>query len=340
MRLVVKTYIVGLLASKFIYRLLSARVPHNQAIVLMYHSVADDADDIDSWTVVRCGNFMRQVDLLRRSHDVVSLDEALGRIYTQESFDRPIAVLTFDDGHSGLAEVLLPVLEREQIPVTAYIATGHVLSGRAFWFDRVINALQLTRPLDIDLHREGLATYRIDPLSREGAWPAIRQVLDDLKTLDGEPREAAADRIVALAGDARRRDCRRIRPLSVDELRALGACRQVTIGAHTHAHEILTRISVEQARSSIVRSRQLLQEWTGRTISHFAYPSGACSPQLMRLVKELGFSSAAGSRAAPWTRRWSRYEIPRIAVGRYDTPEQFRLSLIGGLRRILGLRAR
>ena len=45
-------------------------------------------------------------------------------------------------GHSGWLEHLAPIVEREALPVTLYVATGHVQSGQPYWFDAVVNAVQ------------------------------------------------------------------------------------------------------------------------------------------------------------------------------------------------------
>lgn len=335
----IKPFIITLLASPPIYPWLSAMLARNRAVVLMYHEICDDAHDIDAWTVVRNSKFLRQIEFLRKSHEIVSLDEALRRIYSGQPLDRPIATLTFDDGYSGMAEVLMPILEREQIPATMYLATGHIESQRLYWYDRAINALQVARPLDLNLRREGLSTYRIEPAAGTSVWPQIRQLLDDLKPIDPSRRETLVDRVVERASDVPKLEFRCVRPLTIDQVRALGASPVVTIGAHTHGHEVLTRISEQDARTSIVRGRSLLQDWSGQDVRHFAYPSGACNQQLVRLVETLGFSSAVATTNDLWTSRFSRYQIPRIGIGRWDSPNNFRLQVIGGLRRLAGLRA-
>lgn len=339
-RAVIKPLIIGLLASAPIYPWLCARLIRNRAVVLMYHEICDDAHDIDAWTVLRSSKLLRQIEFLRKSHEIVSLETALRRVYSEQPLERPIATLTFDDGYSGMAEVLMPILEREQIPATIYLATGHIESQRLYWYDRLINVLQVARALDLDLRREGFSTYRIEPAAGTSVWPQLQRLLDDLKPIEPGRREMLVDHVVQLASEVPKLEFRCVRPLTIDQVRALGASPVVTIGAHTHGHEVLTRISEQDARTSILRGRSLLQDWSGQEVRHFAYPSGACNRQLVRLIETLGFSSAVATTNDLWTSRFSRYQIPRIGIGRWDSHDDFRLQLIGGLRRLTGLRAR
>src|SRR6187200_2180919 len=70
---------------------------------------------------------------------------------------RPAAVLTFDDGGAGNHQHLLPVVEEARVPVTVFVATGHVESGQLYWFDRVVNALQVVEPISLDMRDVGLS---------------------------------------------------------------------------------------------------------------------------------------------------------------------------------------
>jgi peptidoglycan/xylan/chitin deacetylase (PgdA/CDA1 family) len=123
--------------------------------------------------------------------------------------------------------------------------------------------------------------------------------------------------------------------MSIEALQRLAASRFVTIGAHSHDHQLLTRIGADAARASIARSRDLLRRWTGQAVDHFAYPSGAYDDEVMRLVQDLGFRSAVTTEGGLWTVRAPLHAIPRIAVGRYDSAAVFGINLLGGLRRLM-----
>jgi peptidoglycan/xylan/chitin deacetylase (PgdA/CDA1 family) len=319
-------------AADAVYPVIRALRPGQRATaVLMYHTLGDDDACFDAWTVLRRADFIAQVEALRRTHHLVSLDDALSEGPGRRS--KPLAVLTFDDGNASLHSHLLPIVERERLPVTIYVATGHLESRQPYWFDALMVAFQQPLAVPIDLRAHRLATYRLDQAPGPDRWLAISRVLEDLKTLDPAAREAAAADALAQAGTgpapARAASANPLLPLTLDQLRDLGASRWVTIGSHTHGHELLDQIPTVQAVASIERSRDLLKAWTGRTIDHFAYPNGNHDDALVETVGRLGFRSAVTTQPALWDRSFRPHAIPRLGVGRYDGLDRLKLALLG-----------
>lgn len=327
-----RQFVCAVLASRAVLPRLRRRLLHHRATVLMYHELAEDRDDIDAWTVVRKSDFLRQVDYLRQHYEIGTLDDVLQRLQSGARFARPPAVLTFDDGAAGNHDVLLPIVEALALPVTIFVATGQVLDQRLYWFDRLINALQGTRRHVLELTAHGLGRYLINERKGAGKWVEIQRLLTDLKALAPDRREDATDRVVAGIAQDGPAHGYQIRALRVAQVTALAASRWVTIGAHSHCHNLLTQLSDVAAEASVRRSRELLRDWTGRAVDHFAYPSGAYSAALMRTIERLGFASAVTTEETLWGAQHPRYCIPRIGIGRFDSLESFKVQLLGGAR--------
>lgn len=322
-----KTLAKRALAAPLPYAALRARAWRGAPVTLLtYHTLGADDEDFDAWTVLKRGDFERQVALLRRDYDVVALDEALA---PAASNARPRAVLTFDDGHSGWFEHLLPIVEREALPVTLYVATGHVQGATAYWFDAVVNALQTVEPLTLDTGAAGLGRITLNRERGEANWLRLSALLEAMKALNAPVREALAKKLVTAAAGQRQPRFQRLMPLSVDQVRSLAASRWVTLGSHSHGHELLDEIALDAARDSIARSIALLQEWTGRRIEHFAYPNGNHNAALAAVLPGLGLKSAVTTKKGLWRRGASPYALPRVAVGRFDDDARWRLNLLG-----------
>jgi peptidoglycan/xylan/chitin deacetylase (PgdA/CDA1 family) len=323
---VLKTLAKRALTANAPYAALRARALRGNPVTLLtYHTVGADEDDFDAWTVLRRSDFLAQVERLRRDYDIVSLDEALaGGTPT-----RPQVVLTFDDGHSGWHEHLLPIVEREALPVTLYVATGHVQSGMPYWFDAVVNAVQTAEPLTLDASAAGLGRVTLNAERGEANWLRISALLEAMKAQEPAPRDALAARIVAATATARRPRFRALCPLAVAQVHALAQSRWVTIGSHSHGHQLLDRIGLDAARDSIARSMALLAEWTARPVTHFAYPNGNYNAALSAALPGLGLQSAVTTVKGLWRRNGSRFELPRVAVGRFDDAARWRLNLLG-----------
>jgi peptidoglycan/xylan/chitin deacetylase (PgdA/CDA1 family) len=297
----------------------------NPVTLLTYHTLGADDEDFDAWTVIKRGDFLAQIERLRRDYNIVSLDDALAG----GASSRPRVVLTFDDGHSGWHEHLLPIALREALPVTLYVATSHVQSGVPYWFDAVVNAVQTIEPLTLDASDAGLGRITLNNDRGEPNWLRISALLEAMKAQAPLARDALAERIAAASVNHRRPHFRALAPLTVAEVREIAQSRWVTIGSHSHGHQLLDRIGLDAARDSIAQSMALLTEWCGRAVTHFAYPNGNYNAALAAALPGLGLATAVTTNKGLWRRDSSPYELPRINVGRFDDAARWRLNLLG-----------
>lgn len=305
-----------------------------KAVVLMYHELAADDDDLEAWTVVKRRDFVRQMNYLRSKFDVVSLPQAIARMTRSGSSNRPVAVVTFDDGDRGNRDVLLPVVEELGLPVTIFIATRQIQDQEPYWFDRLINALQVDAPVTVTLPSPLAVTCVINETRGARNWGRIEHLLSSLKKLEPTMRELVVDGVVKNIERQHRRT-RGIAPLSVNDIKELADCPLITIGAHSHCHNILTQLDRQAAFESAARSKELLESWTGQRVSYFAYPNGDFNDAVISAVVEAGFEAAVTTAPRPWGKEEQPFALPRIGVGRYDSLEVFKMNLIGGIEHFL-----
>ncbi len=109
----------------------TARAGKSPVIVLFYHRVADDGPN--DWTISNDA-FTRHIEWLTANFDLVSLEEAQRRIRCGSN-RRPAVSITFDDGYADNCLHALPLLIKEKIPVTYFVAARHVLHGVPFPHD-------------------------------------------------------------------------------------------------------------------------------------------------------------------------------------------------------------
>lgn len=315
----IKRLAVSVLAAPPVWGILRHRALKNRPLtILCYHTLGPDQGGINGWTVLRESDFRAQLAILRSHYDIISLDDAI----RGHDSARPQVVITFDDGDRGLYAHLLPILRETSVPVTVYIATGQFETGRPFWFDRVVNTLQGAGEISVP----DLGTWSLPGGGGKSHWDALRPIMQALKDTDPDKRDHLAD---AVAAQGKLTSSPGLGPMSRAELAELAATPGVTIGAHTHGHELLDQISPEAARNSVARSKALLQDWTGQPVNHFAFPNGNYTATLSAMVRDLGFTSATilEERTAP--RGCDPFMLPRISVGRYDCIDRIKLRLAG-----------
>ena len=99
--------------------------------VLLYHRVTDDARDDLS---VGIEQFDRQMALLRRHFQVVPLADLL-RLTTVPASRYPLVSVTFDDGYLDNFLNAVPILLRNRVHATFFVATGFIGTERQFPHD-------------------------------------------------------------------------------------------------------------------------------------------------------------------------------------------------------------
>lgn len=320
-----KSVLLGLATAPVFYPWLRRRALRDNPItILCYHTLGPDGDDMDAWTVLQQDQFRRQIARFRRDYDIVSLDQALEGPASKQ----PQLVLTFDDGDIGLYTHLLPIIRAEGLPVLAYIATGQIVDQRPYWFDRVVNALQGPGTRTIDLGQSGLGRWTVGPDHGPGRSRVIGDILGMMKTIDPDQREVVAERVIAQAAPVTA-PATPVGPMSLAQLQEFAAHPGVTIAAHSHCHNLLDQIPLEDAAHSIALSRTLLQDWTGQEVRHFAYPNSNHNAALRAEMARQGFASATVLDDALTPRDQDRFALSRINVGRFGHINRLRLRMAG-----------
>jgi peptidoglycan/xylan/chitin deacetylase (PgdA/CDA1 family) len=230
-------------------------------VVLVYHRIVDRDDPLG--LSVSPAHFAEHVGVLRDHWDVVALADA----------GRPGQIaITFDDGyHDNLAAF-------EQLgglPATLFVSTGHVEEQRGFWWEQVRVALG-ERPGPLRL--------------RDRSWPRRSEV--ERRELHAWLQGMAPEQQAAVLSELGVRDDPADRPMTVDELRSVGAL--VEVGAHTRNHPSLAMLAPEHQREELERSKADLEAWLDIEVTACAYPFGVPGADVSRATLRAAHGFARG----------------------------------------------
>lgn len=310
-----------------------------RSLILMYHRVADlEADPFG--IAVSPGHFAEQMEVLRRRARPMPLRDLARAVGRNRIPGRAVAV-TFDDGYADNLHAARPVLERLDVPATAFIVGGSIGSERGYWWDElediVLGPGELPRELRLDLGGERYcaelgdgARYTEEAARAHRGWRChaaaedpsprhrlFRALAPRLQRLPHAAQSRALGELRAWAGGAPAGRADR-RVLTEAELARLGAGTLVEVGAHTHHHTMLAPQAVDEQRREMAAGRAWLEERLGRRVESLSYPYGSYSDETLAIVRDLGFASACCSRAWPIWRYEHAHELPRLTVGDWD----------------------
>jgi len=295
----------------------------------MYHEVLPDDVMLPAWTIVRESDFKWQMHSLQKNFDVVSMNQALARISGKYAAKRPFAVVTFDDGYKGNLDTVLPIMESYGLPFLVYIATQAIIENNLYWYDKIISLLNLKKDIYGFYEIEGKKEeFSIKQCGAENIrWQAVQRLLIRLKQMSPGERET----VVNLITDGREEGTSIMKMVTEQDLYRLARSNCVTIGAHTHRHELLDQLTSEEAIETIQTSNEHIFRMIGCYPTHFAYPNGNFNREVSRLVQATGYETAVTTMRGFWSNTDSVMMIPRIGIGRFDSKGQFLAKISGYL---------
>jgi len=103
--------------------------------------------------------------------------------------------------------------------------------------------------------------------------------------------------------------------MSKDEIVAWSLAGQ-EVGSHTLDHVHLPELSLEQARSQIAQSRQVISELIKQEVTAFCYPYGHLKPEHVAMVSEAGYQNATTTQRGLANSKDDPFLLPRVGVWR------------------------
>jgi peptidoglycan/xylan/chitin deacetylase (PgdA/CDA1 family) len=273
-------------------------------LILAYHNIVPDGAPVagDGSLHLAGQRFADQLDTLSRTHEIVSLREALELSRTEapaRAGARPRAVITFDDATQGALTAGVAELSRRRLPATVFVAPGFV-GGHSFWWDAVTELSEELRAL----------------------------CLTALQGRDGAVRRWAAEHDIALRDVPAHQTC-----ATEDQLHA-AVTQGIELGAHSWSHPNLTMLSGADLESELVRPLEWLRARFTSVLPVVAYPYGFSSPGVGAATRSAGYEAALrvdGGWLDGAGRSTDRYSLPRQNVAAGLSARGFRL-LASGVR--------
>lgn len=258
-----------------------------------------------------------------KGYEILHLDEAVGQLKSGYGNKR-YAVLTFDDGYRDNLDVAYPVLKELGAPFSVFVTSGLIDRTSELWWvaierlvaensELVISGQGGESPISCATPEEKVRCFDrlMDILGRDVQEPDQRAITRALAERYGLDLAALADEYM----------------MTWDELRGLAADPLVTIGAHTHDHYALARMSEGDAWADIDKGMQRIEQELGLRPRHFAYPYGKAFSVCDRdadYLERSGFSSALTTFPGVLNSASARtpMKLPRISLnGLYQTSD-------------------
>ncbi len=97
--------------------------------------------------------------------------------------------------------------------------------------------------------------------------------------------------------------------------------------SHGVHHFDFTLLPLPRAQAELVRSREMIEAWTGRPVTFFAYPGGRYTPELEHLLGDLGYRGAVTEVPGFVTPTSAQFALERFRVDNDETLVMFARTL-------------
>ena len=284
-------------------------------LVVGYHRVVEDfaahARGYMPSMLISTATLEQQLDWIGRRYDFADPDHMDRWLAGERPGQKPVALITFDDGYRDVYEHALPLLRRKGIPAVVFVVTDLVGSGRMQLHDELFLSLAQAlrawpdpRPPLQSLLRDAGVYLPIAPdadLSRPLAVTRLllgnlcqAELLSIVATLKHGSELPEADSYQAMDWDMLKR---------MQEA-------DIRVGSHTRSHALLTNEGPTKIAEELRASRQALRERLGRSADHLAYPDGRFDRSVV------GEAADAGYRFGYTTCRHRDAAYPALSIPR------------------------
>jgi len=315
LRLAGKRWIKKSLAKSGVLRL-AGQFPPTAAIVLMYHSVLDDprecADSIGVANINATDAFRKQMEMLARSYDAVTVEDIRLFVTGQKEMPRRLVAVTFDDGYADNAEVAAPVLNGLGIPASFYLTVESVNTGRAPWFCHLRHAFTSTRKRSW-LDPTGRSWDLADGARRE---PALSVASEHLTRLVGSAQQEALQAI-EMDLDVEPLAPKKQLMMTWEQAKRLHRAGHV-VGSHSLTHPNMAYIADKDLNYEFEESKRKMERELAMPVVHFSYPAAALAvswtEHTVAASEQVGYQTAVTTTSGVVSRGANPLALRRIGA--------------------------
>lgn len=305
---------------KHLATLASSAGKRKKLFIFIYHRVLDETDIMNPDEIDKA-KFTWQMELLKKYFNVLPLNEALEKLFSNNLPPRAVCI-TFDDGYADNYTNALPILLKFKLSATFFIANGF-LNGGIMWNDSIIETVRnFTRPT-MDL--TGIEIGMLDVSDDFKKSRAAKEIIQKVKHLPETQRQQKTAYIAGLSDGITDKLM-----MTSEQLINLYE-KGMDIGGHTVNHPILANLDTQLARNEILENKAFLENLLHTKIKLFAFPNGVPGidylPEQLELVQSAGYDAAVSTRWGTANSSSDKWQLPRFTP--WDaTPLKFMLRMI------------
>jgi peptidoglycan/xylan/chitin deacetylase (PgdA/CDA1 family) len=250
------------------------------ARILVYHGICRDDHLRFNTLFLKLKVFESQLKLYKKYFNIISLDDFYNGRFSDKQFN---LCLTFDDGFANNYKYVLPLLEKYQVPAVFFI-TGIRDAGYDILWNDVLSVSYRHGPSEIILKNEKFVKGKD---KRYISLSTGKRLAELLRLTEFEDK---AELMQVLGPFKNQAEDDYWLQATEEQVRILSSSNWATIGSHSYYHNDLARVSDNSVNEDLRRSKDFLENITGKEIKALAFPYGSYSRKVVDQAKHAGYS--------------------------------------------------
>lgn len=266
--------------------------PKHRVTVLCFHRISSEFDSF--WQPVYPESFRQLLEKLVKDYQFTTFENANKAI---KNSDKPLIILSFDDGYKDFIEEALPILKYFDLPSNHNIVTDCADGNRIIWTQKLnflFNKLKYSGSFTHEIRLNNQICIRVKQPFND--WLLLNnQILFRLFELSMDERNNCINNFESYF--TKEKLVYPYRMMNWDDINQL-CNHQVEIGSHTITHDTLPSIkSEDRLNNEILKSKQIVEEKTGKACKVFSLPNGQTTKAINDKIRNAGYDFILDLRA-------------------------------------------
>ena len=253
--------------------------------ILIYHGICQSDHTRFNPIFLKLQTFEQHLKLYKKYFNVISLDDFYQERFSNEKFN---VCLTFDDGYANNHKYVLPLLTKYKLPATFFVTAIRDAGYDILWND-FLGIVSKYGPASLlykneQFYKGSFNKYiskesgmSLTEILRSGGFDAKAEMMKLLYPLAPFRENKPGEKDFWLQ-------------MTKDEIKESSSCPFAHIGSHGYYHNDMARISGNDAKGELIRSKQYLENIIDKPITSFAFPYGSYNREVVSVAKNAGYS--------------------------------------------------
>jgi peptidoglycan/xylan/chitin deacetylase (PgdA/CDA1 family) len=253
--------------------------------IMIYHGICLKDHTRFNPIFLKLKTFERHLRFYKKYFNVITLDDFYKGRFSKDKFN---ICITFDDGYANNHKYVLSLLNKYQLPATFFVTAIREAGYDILWND-FLGIVSKYGPNKLIYKNERFykgpfnkyiseqSGERIVETFRSGGFDIKAEMMKELYPLVPYMENNHIDIDYWLQ-------------MTKEQIRELSLSPLVDIGSHSYYHNDLARIDIDDAAGEMLRSKQYLENITGKPVNSFAFPYGTYTPEVVEAAKNAGYT--------------------------------------------------